>query len=140
MRAPDHAQDLLLMARMDLDALRGMLGNPLFADEIFGFHAQQAIDKALKAWLAARSVSFPLTHDLSRLLGLLEENGNDVSAFWPLVQYTLFAVQARYEAGLMETEAPIDRSAVIEEVQQLLGTVARRIGVSVGGTRERDRR
>jgi len=49
-------------------------------------------------------------------------------------------VQARYEAGLMETEAPIDRSAVIEEVQQLLGTVARLIGVSVGETRERDRR
>jgi len=79
MRAPDQAQDLLLMARKDFDALRGMLDNPLFADEIVGFHAQQAIEKALKAWLAARSVSFPLTHDLSRLLGLLEENGNDVS-------------------------------------------------------------
>ena len=140
MRAPDHAQDLLLVAHKDFDALRGMLDNPLFADEIFGFHAQQAIEKALTAWLAARSVSFPLTHDLSRLLGLLEENGDDVSAFWPLVQYTLFAVQARYEAGLMEAEGPIDRSAVIEEVQQLLGTVSRLIGVSVGETRERDRR
>ena len=140
MRAPDHAQDLLHMARKDFDALRGMLDHPLFADEIFGFHAQQAIEKSLKAWLAARSVSFPLTHDLSRLLGLLEENGSDVSTFWPLVQYTVFAVQARYEAGLMETEAPIDRSAVIREVQQLLGSVARLIGVSVGETRERDRR
>ncbi|WP_372703813.1 hypothetical protein [Candidatus Accumulibacter contiguus] len=29
-----------------------MIDNPLFADEIFGFHAQQAIEKALKAWLA----------------------------------------------------------------------------------------
>jgi len=95
MRAPDHAQDLLLMARKDFDALRGMFDNPLFADEIFGFRAQQAIEKALKAWLAARSVSFPLTHDLSRLLGLLEENGNDVSAFWPLVQYTVCAGSLR---------------------------------------------
>ena len=24
----------------------------VFADEIFGFHAQQAIEKSLKAWLA----------------------------------------------------------------------------------------
>lgn len=140
MHAADHAQDLLHMARKDFDALRGMLGHPLFADEIFGFHAQQAIEKSLKAWLAARSVSFPLTHDLSRLLGLLEDNGSDVSTFWPLVQYTVFAVQARYEAGLMETEAPIDRSAVIDEVQQLLGTVGRLIGATVGETRERDRR
>ena len=32
MRAPDHAQDLLLMARKDFDALRAMLDNPLFAE------------------------------------------------------------------------------------------------------------
>lgn len=124
MSALDHAQGLLLMARRDFDAMRGMVGNQLFADEIFGFHAQQAIEKSLKAWLAARSIDFPLTHDLSRLLGLLEEAGVDVSLFWPLVQYTVFAVQARYEAGLMESEASIDRLAVIVEVEQLLTTVA----------------
>ncbi|MDP1634438.1 MAG: HEPN domain-containing protein, partial [Gallionellaceae bacterium] len=104
--------------------MRGMVGNPLFADEIFGFHAQQAIEKSLKAWLAARSIEFPLTHDLSRLLGLLEEASVDVSLFWPLVQYTVFAVQARYEAGLMESEASIDRLAVIAEVEHLVTTVA----------------
>lgn len=140
MHATDHAQDLLRMARKDFDALRGMLDQPLFADEIFGFHAQQAIEKSLKAWLAARSVSFPLTHDLSRLLGLLEESGSEVRTFWPLVQYTVFAVQARYESGMMDTEAPIDRRAVIEEVQQLFGTVARLIGAAVDETRERDKR
>lgn len=140
MHATDHAHDLLRMARKDFDALRGMLDQPLFADEIFGFHAQQAIEKSLKAWLAARSVSFPLTHDLSRLLGLLEESGSEVRTFWPLVQYTVFAVQARYEAGMMDTEAPIDRRAVIEEVQQLFGTVARLIGAAVDETRERDKR
>jgi hypothetical protein len=112
------------MAGKDFDALRGMVGSPLFADEIFGFHAQQAIEKALKAWLAAQGIAFPLTHDLSRLFDLLEENGADVSLFWPLVQYTVYAVQARYEAGLMEAEAPIDRMAVIAEVRKLLDSVA----------------
>ena len=124
MSALDHARGLLLMARKDFDAMRGMIGNPLFADEVFGFHAQQAIEKALKAWLAIRSIDFPLTHDLSRLLGLLEEDGVDVSPFWPLVQYTVFAVQARYEAGLMESEASIDRMAVIAEVEHLVTTVS----------------
>jgi hypothetical protein len=124
MSALDHARGLLLMARKDFDAMRGMIGNPLFADEVFGFHAQQAIEKSLKAWLAARSIDFPLTHDLSRLLGLLEEADVDVSLFWPLVQYTVFAVQARYEAGLMESEASIDRMTVIAEVERLVTTVA----------------
>ena len=124
MSALDHARGLLLMARKDFDAMRGMIGNPLFADDVFGFHAQQAIEKALKAWLAARSIDFPLTHDISRLLGLLEQAGVDVSLFWPLVQYTVFAVQARYEAGLMESEASVDRLAVIAEVEKLLTTVA----------------
>ena len=124
MSALDHARGLLLMARKDFDAMRGMIGNPLFADEVFGFHAQQAIEKALKAWLAARAIDFPLTHDISRLLGLLEQAGVDVSLFWPLVQYTVFAVQARCEAGLMESEASVDRLAVIAEVEKLLTTVA----------------
>ncbi|MFZ4539651.1 HEPN domain-containing protein [Propionivibrio sp.] len=70
MSALEHARGLLVMARKDFDALRGMVDNPLFAEEIFGFHAQQAIEKSLKAWLAARSLDFPLTHDLSRLLDL----------------------------------------------------------------------
>jgi hypothetical protein len=124
MSAHDHAKELLLMAGKDRDALRGMLGNPLFADEIFGFHAQQAIEKSLKAWLAIQSIDFPLTHDLSRLLGLLEEAGSDVDPFWPLVEFTVFAVQARYEAGLMESETPLDRTGVLAEVEQLLATVA----------------
>jgi hypothetical protein len=47
----EHAGSLLRMAHKDFNALQGMQGNPLFADEIFGFHVQQAVEKALKAWL-----------------------------------------------------------------------------------------
>lgn len=132
MSVPDYTRGLLSMACKGFDALRGMLGSPLFADEIFGFHAQQAVEKSLKAWLASRSVAFPFTHDLSRLLDLLEESGADVGRFWPLVEYTVFAVQARYEAGLLASEVPIDRIAVIDEVRQLLGMVAAATGLSVG--------
>jgi len=48
MSALEHARGLLVMARKDFDALRGMVDNPLFAEEIFGFHAQQAIEKSLR--------------------------------------------------------------------------------------------
>lgn len=124
MNAPEHARNLLTMAHKDADALRGMIGNPLFADEIFGFHAQQAIEKSLKAWLAVLALDFPLTHDLSRLLELLEEAGQAMDAYWPLVEFTVYAVQARYEAGLLEAEVPLDRIGVTAQVERLLAHVA----------------
>jgi HEPN domain-containing protein len=108
------------MARKDFDALRGMAGNPIFADEIFGFHAQQSIEKAFKAWLSQNAVEYTLTHDLSRLLLLLEETGQDVTAYWPLVEFNVFAVQARYESGLMALEEPLDRNSIISSIEQLL--------------------
>lgn len=67
----EHARALLDMARKDARALRGMRDPEVFAVEIFGFHAQQAVEKALKAWCAQRGITYPLTHDLSELLTLL---------------------------------------------------------------------
>lgn len=119
----EHTQSMLRMAYKDFNALVGMQGNMLFADEIFGFHAQQAVEKALKAWLCACDVAYPMTHELTRLLTLLERHGADVEKFWPLVQYTLFAVQARYEEGVAELDEPIDRAAEVGNVRELLAHV-----------------
>jgi len=40
-----------------------------------GFHAQQAVEKFLKAVLSASSVHYPRTHDITVLLDIIEENG-----------------------------------------------------------------
>jgi len=40
----EHAHALLEMAQKDGRALSGMTDADVFADEIFGFHAQQAVD------------------------------------------------------------------------------------------------
>jgi hypothetical protein len=42
----DHARVLLEMASYDLRALQHMLDPDAFAEGIFGFHAQQAIEKS----------------------------------------------------------------------------------------------
>lgn len=42
-----------------------------------GFHAQQAVEKALKAALAFNGVDFPFSHDLRLLIGLCE--ASDIS-------------------------------------------------------------
>ncbi len=75
MSDPDYARVLLSMAEKDLGALRGMVDSAVFADEVFGFHAQQAVEKSIKAWLSLLGVDFPKIHDLERLLAILEEHG-----------------------------------------------------------------
>ncbi len=38
------------------------------------FHAQQCVEKYLKAYLVIRGIDFPRTHDIERLVSLLPEN------------------------------------------------------------------
>lgn len=65
------ADRMLSLAKVDLKAIRNMLDPDLFEDSVFGFHAQQAVEKAPKAWLSLRGMAYPKTHDLRLLVGLL---------------------------------------------------------------------
>lgn len=56
---------LLALARRDLRAAEILRDQPEVGDGIVGFHAQQAAEKALKAWLTLLGIEFPRTHDLS---------------------------------------------------------------------------
>jgi HEPN domain-containing protein len=118
----EHAKVMLSMADKDLKALTGMTDANMFAEEVFGFHAQQAVEKALKAWIAALGTDYPFTHDISRLLTILKEQGCPIEPFLNLVEYNAFAVQFRYEA-FEHTEEPIDRMTAIKEVQKLVTCV-----------------
>ncbi len=127
----EHARAMLRMAHKDFNALTGMLDSAVFADEIFGFHVQQAAEKALKAWLCAFDVAYPPTHDLARLLTLLEKSGADVENLWPLVQFTIFAVQARYEDGLADLDEPLERVNEIENIRTLLAITEKAISTKI---------
>lgn len=128
----DEARSLVRLARRDLNALIGMQESPLFADEIVGFHAQQAVEKALKAWLSVRGREYPLTHDLARLFALLEADGAAVGPFWTLARLTPYAVQIRYAEGLPDLDNPEDRPALIAEVTALLDQVVALVGPPKG--------
>lgn len=64
-----------------------------------GFHAQQAAEKAMKAVLAHKTESFPLTHNLGMLWDLCAEAGVKpaVSKF-DVVQLIPYAVEGRYDS------------------------------------------
>lgn len=121
----DHARVLLDAARRDLRALGGMDDRATFADEIAGFHAQQGVEKALKAWLVVRGVEYPLTHDLDALLDLVEGAGGTAAPFRPLGTLSAYAVRFRYESLDAVGGPPLDRAAVVAEVAALLDHVAR---------------
>jgi HEPN domain-containing protein len=75
--ATDHdlAAQLLRRANEDLAAVEAMVSMEAVADAIIGFHAQQAVEKSLKAVLAAREVAFPFIHDIDGLAQLCTEAG-----------------------------------------------------------------
>ena len=97
MSPADKPRELLALAENDYQAalILARAENP--QADAAGFHLQQAVEKALKAWLALKGIDYPKTHDLNPLLGLLEDQGEMIDPFWSLLELNPFAVQFRYE-------------------------------------------
>lgn len=66
------AQLFLGKAASDLAAARLLARDEDQDDDVVGFHAQQAVEKALEAVVAIRSLEIPRSHDLNLLIRLLE--------------------------------------------------------------------
>lgn len=84
-------------AEEDFSAAKSLLGlrKPLLTAVCF--HAQQCVEKYLKALLILKDVDFPKTHDLPTLNTLCIQHGI-LTGFDPqqLADLTKYAVQARY--------------------------------------------
>ncbi|MCY3830300.1 MAG: HEPN domain-containing protein [Rhodospirillaceae bacterium] len=129
MSDPKQARILLEAAERDFFALRGMDDDGVFADEIFGFHAQQAAEKLFKAWLSLIGETYPPTHDLVELMEILTPRRPEAARFDGLIDYTPFAVQFRYgpaDAGA----APLDRDAAVRLAAALLEEVRRQLALA----------
>ena len=121
-----QARILLEAAERDVSALRGMGDAAVFADEIFGFHVQQAAEKLFKAWLALLGEVYPMTHDLTELLEMLKARQPDAARFDALIDFTPYAVQLRY--GARDTHAEtLDRGEALAQAKSLLKSVKRRL-------------
>ena len=124
MSDPKCAGMLLRAAERDVLTLRSMTaGAP---DESFGFHVQQAAEKAFKAWLAVLGETYPLTHSLQALLRLLAAKGVATAPFNDLADFTPYAVEFRYE-GVGADAEPIDREATLARLVILLDGIRRQV-------------
>ena len=113
MPRPEHvdlAHVLLRKAEADLAATRALAADADPHDEAIGFHAQQAVEKALKAVLAFSQVPNPRTHDLTYLVELLDSHGIEVPAALAEPEWlSPWAVTTRYD----DLDDTLDRHAAI---------------------------
>jgi HEPN domain-containing protein len=94
----DLVKGWLSKAENDLTNARMCLGAGQALDTAC-FHAQQAAEKCIKAYLTANEVDFPFVHNLGRLIDLCAERDPSFQYIRTLGEkLTPYAVQLRYSA------------------------------------------
>jgi HEPN domain-containing protein len=121
----EQAHELLKAAERDALTLRILLRDPAAPLESTLFHAQQGVEKGIKAALVVKGIMFPRTHDLLMLFDLAVEN-----ALAPPVERDLcarlgpYAVEFRYlgvkapEVSRDEASAGVD--VVLSWIREML--------------------
>jgi HEPN domain-containing protein len=124
MQRPDpgsahSAHDWLTHATSDLKLAQiAKESSDVLAEQIC-FHAQQAVEKSLKAVLLHKQIDFPLIHDLEELLELATGGGITIPPEMSEVgTLTPYAVEIRYP-GHAEDITPLD----VDEALRLAATV-----------------
>lgn len=118
-RSHEFARELFQKAREDARAMATLIQSAEPADWIVGFHAQQAVEKTIKAVLANRSMEYPLTHNLAVLLDHLKDSGIPLpphSAEIPAL--TPFGAVLRYTTS--KTPSALDLAQATMLVEQAL--------------------
>ena len=122
MKWDEQAERLLRKASGDEAAMLALLEVPSVPDEVVGFHAQQAIEKLLKALLSHLRVTFRKTHDLTELLDLLGTSGIEVPPdIAQARQLGPYAAEFRYEDISLDTPESFDRHWAAEWVWRSVG-------------------
>ena len=128
------AETLLVAAGRDEQAFRTLAADPSLHDSLAGFHAQQAVEKALKAVLAYAGVRFRRTHDIAELLDLLEDAGLRAPPHADhLDELNPYAVEMRY--GLIEPSG-LDRAVTASRVRDVLTWSSGLVGADSGQPHE----
>lgn len=111
---PDDASptEWLRFAQSDLDTALGPPKGRILLETLC-FHAQQAVEKSLKAILAVRGVEFPRTHNLRILMNLLPPDLSLPADPICIGKLTDYAVSSRYPG----VEEPVTEQEYHEAVR-----------------------
>ncbi|MGC2375174.1 MAG: HEPN domain-containing protein [Solirubrobacteraceae bacterium] len=107
----DLARQLLGAAENDELMARSLLPVEGVTDAGIGYHAQQAVEKAIKAVLAAHDVKFRFSHNLDYLKDACKESGIELpSTLEGMEELTPFAAAERYGSS---TPIGLDRAQAL---------------------------
>lgn len=124
--ALDLARRYLELADRDIVAFRKMKDDTEFHPTTTCFHAQQGIEKCLKAVLVLHGVVFRKTHDLDELVDLLiAQNIPHPFEATMLSVMNPYAVLLRYEDVEFAGVAPAEADQIVGLVRGWAGEVVR---------------
>jgi hypothetical protein len=104
----------------DLYACRKLADDAEVDDHIIGFHAQQAVEKALKVALVLADAELPHTHDLEWLVERVREAGTKVPDELSGTEWlTPWASELRYDEPIA-----LDRTAALIAAESASGWAA----------------
>jgi len=113
----DEIRKWLIKSQHDLGSARRLMeGEEAYLDTAV-YHCQQAVEKALKAFLTYHDIEFEKTHDLTELLevGVAIEPAFEPWR-WVAEELTPYAVQFRYPTDVLEPEQS-EAEAALEHAQ-----------------------
>lgn len=116
---PQHeeALRLLRLARRDCAAFDALIAAPDVSAAVALFHAQQAVEKALKSVMCLRGVTFRRTHDLEQLACQLADAGHAAPVGEDeFSRLTPYAVEYRYDDDAPELLSGQQARALLESV------------------------
>lgn len=103
----EEADHFMRLARRDEAAFLVLLDAATVEFSVACFHAQQAVEKAMKAVMFLHGLNFRRTHDLEELAGTLEDAGINIPLEEEeLRRLTPYAVEFRYDDEAMPLVSP----------------------------------
>ena len=126
----EEAARLLRLAQRDRETFGLLKPIPQASLAALGFHAQQAIEKALKAVCVLREIEFRRTHDLAALAELIRAGDVNLPVSVDALRLiNPFAVEFRYDDELVPS---ITRDELEALVLKVLDWAVRRLELASG--------
>lgn len=113
-----YAQELLKIAEGDWNTAKALRGCKNIRIENIFYHAEQAIEKSLKAVLCHLEEPVPLVHELGALVAKFPQE-MDLPFGYELDQLSQFATIRRYEEGKVELTTQ-EQDAVLKVSLEIL--------------------
>ena len=113
----DNVREALRQCRRQLRGMAALVG-PEADEENFGFHAQRAVELALKAWVSLAGQRYERTHSIDDLITTLTNAGaTEAQAYTHLASVSPYAGKYFYEDV---PEPVMDRVLVSRQVDELV--------------------